>query len=293
MNGALKTLNIVGCGRVGKTLAHLWHHQGVLHVQDVLTRSAASAQDAVAFIGAGKPCGAVADMRPADFWMLAVPDASLAEVAQYLGDHAKDAGATRAHFHSPDIAAPAHPIVFHCSGALGSDRLAPLQALGWHTASAHCLLSFATPQAAVAQFAGTACALEGEAVARRVLEPRFTSIGAQCFALQSDQKLLYHAAAVFATNFLPVLQSVAEDLWRSTGVPAEMIPALRASLLANSVSNITQLGPQKALTGPAARGDVAAIARQGAAVAAWSKDAGAAYKALSEIALDMAQRNVT
>lgn len=323
----MKTLNIVGCGRVGKTLAHLWHQHGALQVQDIVTRSAVSADVAVAFIGVGRACGTVAEMRPADLWMLAVPDAALAEVAQQLYDQLQGSSpkcstdqdtngvlgaiaAAPAHLpdsttapptqtlskrpvSSPDLASrgmqSAPPIAFHCSGALGSDLLAPLQALGWHTASAHCLLSFATPQIAVAQFAGTACALEGDAVARTVLEPLLTAIGAQCFALQSDQKLLYHAAAVFATNFLPVLQSVAEDLWRDTGVPAEMIHALRASLLANAVSNITALGPRKALTGPAARGDVAAIARQGAAVTEWSDDAGTAYLALSQLALDMAR----
>ena len=166
----------------------------------------------------------------------------------------------------------------------------PFQALGWHTASAHCILSFATPQAAVAQFNGTACALEGDPQACDTLRALFTRIGARCFDVASSDKLLYHAAAVFATNFLPVLQSVAEDLWLRTGVPSAMIPELRASLLNNAVANITQLGPQAALTGPATRGDTAAIARQGAAVSNWSVDAGAAYAALSALALQLAQR---
>jgi predicted short-subunit dehydrogenase-like oxidoreductase (DUF2520 family) len=56
------------------------------------------------------------------------------------------------------------------------------------------------------------------------------------------------------------------------------------------VDNITTLGPQAALTGPAARGDTAAIARQGAAVAAWDVQAGAAYESLSALALRLAQR---
>jgi predicted short-subunit dehydrogenase-like oxidoreductase (DUF2520 family) len=93
---------------------------------------------------------------------------------------------------------------------------------------------------------------------------------------------------VFATNFLPVLQSVAEDAWRATGVPEALLPHLRASLLNNAVANITRLGPQGALTGPAARGDTAAIARQAAAVGAWDEKSGAAYVALSDLALRLA-----
>jgi predicted short-subunit dehydrogenase-like oxidoreductase (DUF2520 family) len=57
----------------------------------------------------------------------------------------------------------------------------------------------------------------------------------------------------------------------------------------NAVANITRLGPAGALTGPAARGDVAAIATQAVAVAQWDAQAGAAYEALSALALRMAK----
>jgi predicted short-subunit dehydrogenase-like oxidoreductase (DUF2520 family) len=59
-------------------------------------------------------------------------------------------------------------------------------------------------------------------------------------------------------------------------------------LLNNAVANITRLGPQGALTGPAARGDIAAIARQAQAVRAWDNQAGDAYRALSALALRLA-----
>jgi predicted dinucleotide-binding enzyme len=44
----MKSINIIGCGRVGKTLGRAWHSSGVYRVQDVLTRSLASAEQAVA-----------------------------------------------------------------------------------------------------------------------------------------------------------------------------------------------------------------------------------------------------
>ena len=117
---------------------------------------------------------------------------------------------------------------------------------------------------------------------------RFRAIGGQCFRVAGEDKVLYHAAAVFATNFLPVLQSVAEAAWTRSGVPAELIPQLRANLLSNAVDNITRLGPAGALTGPAARGDVAAIERQATAVRAWDAPSGEAYQALSALALRLA-----
>lgn len=272
----LQTLNLIGAGRVGQTLAHLWHAQQVFVVQQVLTRTPASASDACAFIGRGQPTATLHDLRASDVWMLAVPDAALAQTATDLAAHAQAQGLPPA-------------VVFHCSGALTAAHLAPLLTLGWQVASAHCILSFATPASAVQQFPGTACALEGQPQACATLRDAFTRIGARCFDVASKHKVLYHAAAVFATNFLPVLQTVAEDAWRATGVPAELIPSLRSSLLANAVANIHRLGPAGALTGPAARGDVAAIARQAQVVGEWDPQAGAAYGALSTLALRIAK----
>jgi predicted short-subunit dehydrogenase-like oxidoreductase (DUF2520 family) len=279
----MQTLNIIGAGRVGQTLGRLWHTSGEFAIQDVLTNSAASAQAACAFIGAGTPVTRNASMRPADVWMLAVPDAQIAAAAS---THAASATPGADTSSAP---APRAPIVFHCSGAQSAASLSPLTDLGWHSASAHCILSFANAEAAIAQFPGTACALEGDAVAIAALRAAFTAIQARCFEVASHNKLLYHAAAVFATNFLPVIQSVAEDAWRASGVPSDLLPGLRAALLNNAVANITRLGPAGALTGPAARGDVAAIARQALAVTQWDAQAGAAYEALSALALRLAK----
>ncbi|MDZ7921853.1 Rossmann-like and DUF2520 domain-containing protein [Rhodoferax sp.] len=270
----MTTLNLVGAGRVGRTLAMLWARHGSFEIQDVLTSSLESAQQACVAIGSGHAVARPADMRPADVWMVAVQDAHIAAVATTLAA-SHHTGATG-------------PIVFHCSGAQNAGSLQPLADMGWRTASAHCILSFAEVEAAVQQFAGTACALEGDADACTALETAFQAIGGQCFRVAGEDKVLYHAAAVFATNFLPVLQSVAEAAWARSGVPPALLPQLRASLLRNAVDNITRLGPAGALTGPAARGDVAAIERQAATVHAWDAPSGDAYRALSTLALRLA-----
>ncbi len=269
----MKSINIVGCGRVGRTLASLWHDSGNFRIGDVLTTSAQSAQEAVQFIGAGSAVTQIGDMRPADIWMLAVPDREIAPTATAL------AQAQGAHQQA---------VAFHCSGALTSSELLALRDLGWTVASAHCLLSFASSEAALQQFAGTPCALEGEARALAALTPALEGIGATCFAMASENKLLYHAGAVFASNFAPVLQSLANQLWTETGVPPEVSRRLQASLLSNVVQNIVNLGPAAALTGPAARGDLALVENQHQAVSQWNKAAGQAYEALSKLATALA-----
>lgn len=270
----MKTLNFIGCGKVGQALGTLWHRNGVFAIGDVLTRSATSAAAACTVMGAGSGVANPGTMRPADLWCIATPDAHIAQAVELL-------------MALQPALSPA--TVFHCSGAQSSGVLAPLQQTGWSVASVHCILSFASVHAAVAQFPGTACALEGELQAVSILRPAMQAIGAQCFEIAARDKVLYHAAAVFATNFIPVLQGVAEAAWRTTGVPPAVVEQLRATLLRNAADNITRLGPAGALTGPAARGDVGAIERQSAVVRAWSGDAGDAYDALSALALRMAK----
>ncbi len=276
----MTTINLIGAGRVGKALGRAWHGSGAFCVQDVLTRSLASAEQALAFIGTGRAVTEMVQMRPADVWMLAVPDSEIAPTAAALA---------KALAKSPHPAEPA-TLAFHCSGALASGELEPLHARGWQLASAHCLLSFANPELALQQLAGTPCALEGEPAAMSALQVAFEGLGARCFKLAAEHKLLYHAGAVFATNFLPVLQDLAQQLWRGSGMPADMAAQLNATLLHNAVDNLLALGPAGALTGPAARGDTALVQREGEAVAQWNATAGVAYGALSQLASKLAAR---
>lgn len=273
----MKTLNVIGCGRVGQTLARLWQVQGSFAVQDLHARSAESAAKAAVFMGAGRPVADLAAMRPADAWMLTVPDTQVAAVAAELAQRVPLADATNP------------PVAFHCSGFLGAAALAPLRGRGWLLASAHPLLNFASPETGVAQFAGTPCGLEGDASAVQMLAGALLAIGGKSFDVASELKPLYHAAAVFSSNFTVVLQGVAQEAWRAAGVPEALLPRLNAALLQNTVDNLLTLGPAKALTGPAARGDTAVVQIQGDAVARWSPPAGDAYRTLSALAVRLAQ----
>ena len=71
------TLNIIGAGHVGRVLGRLFAqldgtNGGSILVQDVLTRSMASARAAVDFIGAGTPVASYAALRHADVTMISV-----------------------------------------------------------------------------------------------------------------------------------------------------------------------------------------------------------------------------
>lgn len=275
----MTTLNVIGCGRVGQTLAALLHQHAQVQLQDLYSRSFSSAQQAAQFVGAGQPVAELAHMRTADVWLLSVPDAQVGTAAQALADAqgTKLAGA----------------IVLHNSGFLSAAELQPLQALGCHVASAHPVLNFASPETGVRQFAGTPCGLEGDAKALEWLHTALSAIGGRCFEIASADKPLYHAAAVFSSNFTVVLQGIAQDAWHSAGVPPELMRPLTEALLKSTVDNVLAMGPAQALTGPAARGDTAVVQAQGEAVKRWSAPAGEAYQTLSELASQLKKHGKT
>jgi predicted short-subunit dehydrogenase-like oxidoreductase (DUF2520 family) len=275
----LTTLNVIGCGRVGQTLAALLHQHARAQVQDLYSRSFSSAEQAAQFVGTGQPVAELAQLRSADVWLLSVPDAQVGAAAQGLAEAqgSKMAGA----------------IVFHNSGFLSAAVLQPLQALGCHVASAHPVLNFASPDTGVRQFAGTPCGLEGDAPALAWLHTALSTIGGRCFEIASADKPLYHAAAVFSSNFTVVLQGIAQDAWQSAGVPPELMRPLTEALLKSTIDNVLAMGPAQALTGPAARGDTAVVQAQGEVVKQWNAPAGELYKTFSELAAQLKKHGKT
>ena len=259
---------------MGRTLATLWHRAGVFAIQDVLSRTPDSGRTAVAFIGAGTSVAAVADMHPAEVWLVATPDDRIAASAAALAER----GGLRA-----------GDIVFHCSGALCSAELHPASGCGAHLASVHPVKSFADPAAAVESFAGTWCAAEGDALALAALEPAFARIGARVRRIEPGSKLLYHAGNVFASNYLVALMEAALRCYALAGISAEDARAMVEPLARETIGNISGLGTTTALTGPIARGDSTLVARQLAALEKTDARMAAVYRQLAAIAVELAR----
>jgi predicted short-subunit dehydrogenase-like oxidoreductase (DUF2520 family) len=269
-----RTLNIIGAGRLGRTLGRLFAASGAFAVQDVLTRSAASAQEAIAFIGAGQAAGALERMRPADAVMLAVGDDQIEEVCAAL------AGA--------GTGTLGGVLVFHCSGAKSSAALQAAAAAGALTASVHPVRSFADPASVARDFAGTWCGIEGDPRALASIGPALDAIGARPVAIDAAAKTVYHAASVFASNYLVTVLDAALRAYQAAGIPAEVARELARPLATETLENVFRLGPRAALSGPIARGDFATVARQQAALDGWDAATGALYRALAEATTTLA-----
>jgi predicted short-subunit dehydrogenase-like oxidoreductase (DUF2520 family) len=267
------TLNIIGCGRLGRTLARLWSDAGVFKIGDINDHTLDKSHAAVAFIGSGRACGHTADMRAADLWLLAPPDDRIALCCEELVASAPLAAGN---------------IVFHCSGALSSTVLSTAAARGATVASVHPLKTFADASAAVLTFNGSRCAAEGDAAALSVLQPAFERIGAQVFAINAPAKTLYHAASVMMCNYLTALLETGARSFEAAGLPRDEAMRMVEPLVRETLDNVFAMGPARALTGPIVRGDVEVVRRQVEALTVLDPHVAEVYRSLGVIATQLA-----
>lgn len=266
-------LSIIGSGHVARTLGRLWHRRQCVLLIDVLSRAASNAQAACDFIGAGRPLQDYAALEQADIYLIATSDDQIAACCALLANSGRIRNGT---------------VVFHCSGALPASVLQPALARGALVASVHPIRSFALPEQVAASFGGTWCGMEGDAQALAVLAPLFEAIGAHCIAINPDAKTIYHAAAVFASNYLVTVIDVALQAYGQAGVPREVAMKLMEPLVRKTVDQVFEAGTAAALSGPIARGDMATVERQAQALNEWDPGHGSVYDCLAQATLRLA-----
>lgn len=260
-------VSIVGAGRTGRALGRVIHRAGI-PVGAVTSRSIGRAREAVAFIGAGSPAEGLPPGRSSGIVLVCVPDGAVAEVASSL-------------------AVEPGTVVAHVAGALGSEAAAG--ARGAEPGSLHPLRSFADPERAAASFAGTACAVEGTPPAAAALKELVARIGGTPLDVAPGGKPLYHAGAVFASNYLVAVLDAAEGLFEAAGIPRDAGRPALARLAEGTLDNVKASGPGGALTGPVERGDDRTVARHLEALRRHRPDLAAAYALLGRMALDLAR----
>jgi predicted short-subunit dehydrogenase-like oxidoreductase (DUF2520 family) len=170
--------------------------------------------------------------------------------------------------------------VLHCSGAHSVDILEPAKKLGAALGSFHPLQTFADVDQAVANLPGSTFALEAEEPLLSTLKELTRLLNGNWVRLGSGDKVLYHAAAVFACNYLVTLVKLALDLWKDFGVSSKEATRALLPLLRGTLNNIDSIGLPDCLTGPVARGDLGTIERHLRALDARSPSLLATYKEL-------------
>lgn len=178
-------------------------------------------------------------------------------------------------------------VVLHLSGAQGQEALGPLVSSRAALGSFHPLQTIVEPELAPSRLKGAWAAVEGMTRAVETGEQLALDLGMRPFRIATKAKAIYHAGAVFASNYLVVVEAVAQRLLRHAGMSdADAWAALRP-LVEGTLENLSRHEPREALTGPVVRGDTATIIRHLESLAI---DDAKLYRALGRAALELAQK---
>lgn len=192
--------------------------------------------------------GLASEGPDADLVLLCVPDSAIRDVAGHV--------------------APG-PWVAHVSGAT------PLSALAPHVRrfSLHPLQTF-TLARGPEQLDGAWAAVAGDTDAARERARWLAGcLGLRPFDIRDESRVLYHAGAAMASNFLVTLHRAASRLLESAGAPPEALLPLMRRTIDNGFE----------LTGPISRGDWATVDAHLAAIRRDAPDLETLYRALAQV----------
>jgi len=266
-------IGFIGAGRTGSVLAHALAQvdYSVVAVASRSTTSAEALARGVAGCTAMPTAQAVVD--ECDLVFLSVPDGAIKNVAESV----RWRGGTAA---------------VHCSGAGSLDLLSAATRSGALAGTFHPLQTFADVEQGLANLAGSTFAIEASTgKLKGLLETMAGRLGGDSVVLQPGDKTLYHASAVFASNYLITLADLSAGLWEHSGVTKNA--ALRAllPLIRGAVANLEAVGLPDALTGPIVRGDVGSVTAHLQALSGLAESDASAdvYRALAHRTIQLAQ----
>jgi predicted short-subunit dehydrogenase-like oxidoreductase (DUF2520 family) len=186
--------------------------------------------------------------------------------------------------------------VVHCSGADSTQNLESAEKSGAQVGVIHPLQTFASAKQAIENIPGSTFALEADESLLAVLKEMAAALEGHWIELEAKDKVVYHAAAVIACNYLVTLVKLATDLWQNFNVPTQQAVQALLPLMRGTIHNIDTIGIPQCLTGPVARGDTGTIKKHLEALQKVAPDILPTYRELGlqtiPVALDKGRINL-
>lgn len=243
-------VSIIGSGRLGTALAVALAGRGY-SIRALVARRAQKARHAARLLDVDVQALAAKQLhllRPADVFLITVPDDQIASVARELSKLTHTA------------------VALHTSGALSAEVLAPLRERGWRIGSVHPLMSVSDAREGGAALRGGYWSVEGDKTALRLAKTIVSDLGGKSFSIRSEDKPLYHAAAVMVSGNVTALFDVALEMLVQCGLTRKTARSVLLPLIASTVHNLETKDPAEALTGTFSRGDLETVKRHLAAL---------------------------
>lgn len=196
-----------------------------------------------------------------DLALIAVRDDAIEEVSTHLAGRE-----------------PRCRVAAHLSGFSPVTALVALGDAGVAIGGLHPLQTLPDPERGAEAIPGSFAGVGGDHAAVDVVARFAESLGMTTFSLPDSSRPGYHAAAAAASNFVVTALATASDLLGAAGIEARVMRPLVEQVVANSLDD----DPDKALTGPIARGDTETVKGQLAAAAAVSPELGEQFRLMAQ-----------
>ncbi len=268
---------LIGPGRVGCAISKRLYQAGY-PITAVVSRQKQRAIEACTYIGCSTKLASIqyTCAETTQIILLAVPDDSIESVAHVLQTKGKTQKQT----------ALVHFSGLHSADIMSHDKSTrPLLSL-------HPLLPFPDSQTAFNNLKQCPCALEGNGEEALILGKQLTTaIGGAPFTLNQNTKVLYHAAACIASNYLVTLAASARDLLVKCGMkPGQATPLLQP-LMQASLNNAINLGPEQGLSGPIVRGDIGTVMQHLQALKDDAPELLQSYLSMGQLTADVSEKS--
>ena len=237
---------LIGLGRMGYLQARLARYFGDTILAGIDIDTLAGSSFSSKFLCANFDCldDAADALAQADLVWITVPDGQIEAVAKGLSGWVGP-----------------RTVVLHTSGALSSACLR--RYLRCPVASIHplvaCPLRSATDEECLCHYQGVYHVIEGDADAESVAQALVARVHGRIAYISGDNKVLYHAAAVFASNYPVTLIDISQKMLMMCGFDEESARDATCRMLEESLKMLRQTSPAVALTGPVKRHDLETI----------------------------------
>ncbi len=277
----IKTCSCIGYGAVGRPFLHGLRQTGVM-VKGVALRNKSPHRE-IALADAIPVFPLHALPLAVDLLILAVPDDQIEKIATILAHRANN------HHPAPQIGLNSmNPrVAMHFSGRFGIVPLTPLTEKGWLRLAWHPIQTF-PKDVDSRRFQGIVVGVTADEDAQPMASELAQRLGTTTWQVREKDRAHYHLAAVLASNFLPVLCSLAAS--RLASVVKESGEAIRGllPLVEGMIENLKLLTPAEAMTGPVVRNDLEAVRQH---LQGWENiQDRVLYLKLLEAAVDLAQQ---
>ena len=232
----------IGGGRAGTSFAKVLQESEQFNIKAVTCLTSEEAENSGKFIGNVEYIGTDNSkaVELSDIIFITTPDDIIKKVSDILSK-------------TTDLR---NKYMFHISGSLSSEILSESKKKGAFTGSIHPLQSLPSFEQGRKNIKKAYFCIEGDKKAVETAKKIIATINDNFFTIDSKLKGLYHAAAVFASNYINTTCFTAYSIFKKLGIKEEDILDMLKPLILGTINNIEQLGFIQSLTGPISRADI-------------------------------------